>query len=104
MFNAYLKRGVDADGLHDLHEYVYPDKNTGNDFDQYKTWPDVPANHWAYYEIIEAANDHAYEAEMDGTYKVPEKWTKCWIDERWGLSTAGADAAMVSAGFQVWFH
>ena len=54
--NAYLGRGVDAQGL------------TGAD---YVTFPDVETSHWAYYEIIEAANNHIYE---EGNK--PEIWTK----------------------------
>ncbi len=80
VFNAYLRRSVDADGLRDLHEYVYPDENLGNSFDKYKTWPDVPATHWAYYEIIEAANDHAMEFTGPDKQTLPEYWQKCWIE------------------------
>lgn len=30
---------------------------------QYKTFPDVAANHWAYYDVIEAANEHDYNKD-----------------------------------------
>ena len=106
VFNAYLNRGVDANGLKSLKEYIHSgvaSNLTGNGVDEYMTWPDVPKNHWAYYEIIEAANDHEYETELDGTYTVPETWAKCWIDARWRYSdTAGAtDGALFGTGFQV---
>ena len=112
VFNAYLNRGVDADGLADLHEYVHTgvaSNNTENGVDEYMTWPDVPKGHWAYYEIVEAANDHEFTPDFDAElgYTLPEHWEKCWIDERWryGDGPSGGDsAAMVSAGFQVWLH
>ena len=111
LFNAYLNRGVDAEGLSDLKEYVHSgvaSNNTENGVDEYMTWPDVPKDQWAYYEIIEAANDHEYRVDDDGNYTVPEHWDKCWIDERWryGDDPAGAAAnagAVISAGFRVWF-
>ena len=88
IFNAYLGRGVDAKGLSALHEYVHSgvaSNNTENGTDEYMTWPDVTADQWAYYEIIEAANDHEYATDPTAAkgYTVPETWTKCWIDERW---------------------
>lgn len=112
VFNAYLNRGVDADGLADLREYVHTgaaSNNTENGVDEYMTWPDVPKGHWAYYEIVEAANDHEFTPDFDAElgYTLPEHWEKCWIDERWryGDGPSGGDsAAMVSAGFQVWLH
>ncbi len=112
VFNAYLNRGVDADGLADLREYVHTgaaSNNTENGVDEYMTWPDVPKGHWAYYEIVEAANDHEFTPDFDTElgYTLPEHWEKCWIDERWryGDGPSGGDsAAMVSAGFQVWLH
>lgn len=54
--NAYLQRGVDGAGLANA---------------DYTRFPDVAASHWAYYEIIEAANDHTYTI---GTK--PEVWVK----------------------------
>lgn len=86
VFNAYLYRGVDADGLADLHEYVHSgvaSNNTEDGTDEYMTWPDVPSSHWAYYEIIEAANDHALSYTGENKQTLPEKWNQCWIDERW---------------------
>lgn len=113
VFNAYLNRGVDADGLSKLHEYVHSgvaSNVTGNGTDEYMTWPDVPQGHWAYYEIVEAANDHEYEPDFESElgYTLPETWDKCWIDERWryhdDLNDGGPNAALVSAGFRVWLH
>lgn len=86
VFNAYLYRGVDAEGLSDLYEYVHSgvaSNNTENGTDEYMTWPDVPSTHWAYYEIIEAANDHSMEYTGVDKQTLPEYWNKCWIDERW---------------------
>lgn len=54
--NAYLGRGTDAAGLANA---------------DYTTFPDVTTSHWAYFEIIEAANDHTF---TEGTK--PEVWTK----------------------------
>lgn len=54
--NAYLQRGVDGAGLANA---------------DYTRFPDVAASHWAYYDIIEAANDHTYTI---GTK--PEVWVK----------------------------
>ena len=83
IFNGYLGRGVDAKGLEGLKEYVHTgvaSNNTENGNDEYMTWSDVPKEHWAYYEIIEAANDHTYDEDKK---VLPEKWSRCWIDERW---------------------
>ncbi len=83
IFNAYLHRGVDAAGLEGLTEYVHSgvaSNVTENGTTEYMTWPDVPKDHWAYYEIIEAANDHSYD---ESKTSLPEKWSKCWIDQRW---------------------
>lgn len=54
--NHYLGRGVDAEGL------------SGVD---YTRFPDVSTSHWAYYDIIEAANDHTF---AEGT--MPEDWVE----------------------------
>lgn len=54
--NAYLGRGTDAAGLANA---------------DYTTFPDVTTSHWAYFEIIEAANDHTFTV---GTK--PEVWTR----------------------------
>ena len=88
IFNAYLGRGVDAEGLSTLTEYVHSgvaSNNTENGTSEYMTWPDVTRDQWAYYEIIEAANDHEYKQDttLPNGYTVPETWTKCWIDEKW---------------------
>ena len=76
--NAYLHRGVDAKGLEDLREYVYGSAAENND-DAYLTWPDVPVTQWAYYEIIEAANDHSMEYAGANKQDLPEHWTTCWV-------------------------
>ncbi len=98
VFNAYLYRGVDAEGLSELHEYIHSgaaSNNTENGEDEYMTWSDVPANHWAYYDIIEAANDHSLEYTGADKQTLPEHWNKCWIDERWRYSDASADSETV---------
>ena len=111
IFNAYLNRGVDAQGLSDLKEYVHTgvaSNNTEDGTDEYMTWPDVPKSHWAYYEIIEAANDHGYAVDEKAPkgYTVPETWDKCWIDEKWryhdDLTDVGPTVGLLSAGFRVW--
>ncbi len=85
IFNGYLNRGVDAEGLSGLKEYVHTGvaSNTGDGYDEYMTWPDVPKAHWAYYEIIEAANDHTFYFRDETTKKPPETWDSAKIDERW---------------------
>lgn len=83
IFNAFLKRGVDAKGLSKLKEYVHQgtaSNNQENGSTEYMTWSDVPREHWAYYEIIEAANDHSYDEDKTS---LPEIWNRCWIDKRW---------------------
>ena len=83
VFNAFLGRGVDAAGLSGLTEYVHTgaaSNNQENGSTEYMTWSDVPKDQWAYYEIIEAANDHTCDATKTS---LPEKWLRCWIDERW---------------------
>ena len=83
IFNGYLNRGVDAAGLATLKEYVHTgvaSNNKENGTNEYMTWSDVPKEHWAYYEIIEAANDHTFDGNKTA---LPEKWSRCWIDERW---------------------
>lgn len=52
--NSYLKRAVDANGLDGVNYTIFPDVNT---------------SHWAYFDIIEAANDHDYEKSTN-----PENW------------------------------
>ncbi|MCM1296641.1 MAG: S-layer homology domain-containing protein [Muribaculaceae bacterium] len=105
IFNAYLGRGVNAEGLEGLTEYVHTgvaSNNTEDGTTEYMTWPDVTQDQWAYYEIIEAANDH--EFTVDDTqprgYVVPEQWTKCWIDEKWRYhddANDGGPSTVVSA-------
>ncbi|SBV91476.1 exported hypothetical protein [uncultured Eubacteriales bacterium] len=68
--NRYLGRGVDAEGIKDVYSEL-------------KQWPDVPETYWAYYEILEASNDHTY-FYVDGT-QPPEVYTKAYIEEAsWG--------------------
>ncbi len=108
IFNGYLGRGVDAKGLEGLKEYIHTgvaSNNRENGTTEYMTWADVPKTHWAYYEIIEAANDHTYD---DSKKDLPEDWSHCWIDERWryhddinddgplGGTGAGADTSKPS--------
>ena len=105
IFNAYLHRGVDAEGLSALTEYVHSgvaSNITENGTTEYMTWPDVTKDQWAYYEIIEAANDHEFEvdATQPNGYAVPEQWTKCWIDEKWRYhddANDGGPSTVVSA-------
>lgn len=59
--NRYLDRGVDDWGKTNAEPH---------------TWVDVPETYWAYYEIIEAANGHAYYFR-DGKQPV-ENWTTLW--------------------------
>ena len=85
VFNAYLYRGVDAEGLSDLKEYIHSgvaSNNTEDGDSEYMTWPDVPKDHWAYYEVIEAANDHSMTYTGEHKQELPEHWNRCWIDER----------------------
>ncbi len=99
VFNGYLSRGVDVKGLEEMKEYVHSgvaSNNRENGFDEYMTWPDVPKNHWAYYEIIEAANDHTFYW-LDETNPVPpEHWSSVWIDEIWRYHDSSSDGARPS--------
>ncbi len=72
IFNGYLNRGVDADGLKDLKPYT--PNNEGKTATEYITWPDVPSDHWAYYDIIEASNDHSAHYPDDANPAPPERW------------------------------
>lgn len=96
VFNGYLGRGVDVKGLEEMREYVHSgvaSNNQENGYDQYMTWPDVPKTHWAYYEIIEAANDHTFYW-LDETNPVPpEHWSSVWIDEIWRYHDSTSDGA-----------
>lgn len=68
--NRYLNRGVDAQGIQTA-------------FDQIKQWPDVPESYWAYYEIIEAANDHTYS--FRNTENPPEDYITAYVETApWG--------------------
>jgi len=86
IFNGFLGRGVDAEGLSGMKEYVHSgvaSNNTGNGHDEYMTWPDVTKSNWAYYEIIEAANDHTFYWVDENNPVPPEHWQSVWIDEVW---------------------
>jgi len=72
IMNAFLHRGVNEAGLSELKG-------------DYKTWPDVPKTHWAYYEILEAANDHDYYYVDPDKAVPPEHWTDAYVGEvSWG--------------------
>ena len=58
MLNRVLQRSADK-------EYIQ------NHQDALTTYPDVTLSHWAYYEIMEAANGHDHTTEKDGS----ESWT-----------------------------
>ena len=58
LINQVLKRRVDQEGL--LAELVIE-------------WPDLPVEHWAYYEIMEATISHEYNRRYDD--RVMENWT-----------------------------
>ena len=91
IFNAYLNRGVNAEGLSDLKEYVHSgvaSNNTENGSTEYMTWPDVPATHWAYFEVIEAANDHNFHWADQSAEVPPEHWEEAFINEIWNYHDA----------------
>ncbi len=58
MLNRVLQRSADK-------EYIQSHQDVLN------TYPDVTGSHWAYYEIMEAANGHDHTTEKDGS----ESWT-----------------------------
>lgn len=94
IFNGYLNRGVDAAGLSGLTEYVHSgvaSHNTEDGSTQYMTWPDVPKGHWAYYEIIEAANDHTFYWPDETKPVPPEHWMNVWINEVWRYHDNASD-------------
>lgn len=66
ILNKYANRGVDQDGLslvrHDLIHFT-----------------DIDESHWAYYEIMEAANTHEYERVVSTLY---ETWLKIVYDTK----------------------
>lgn len=49
--NSMLARKIDASSIADA---------------TYKTFPDVASNHWAYYDVIEASNEHDYDKDDAG--------------------------------------
>ena len=86
IFNGYLKRGVDTKGLEGLKEYIHSgvaSNNREDGHDEYMTWPDVPKTHWAYLEVIEAANDHNYHWQDAEKQIPPEDWDEVYINEKW---------------------
>ena len=60
IFNGYLGRGVNYDGLVGV---------VGGSI-----WSDVSPTHWAYLEIVEAANDHTYHWRDADAPTPPERW------------------------------
>ena len=96
IFNGYLSRGTDKEGLSELREYVHSgvaSNNQENGKDEYMTWPDVAKTHWAYYEIIEAANDHNFHWRDLEKEIPPEDWYECYIDEVWRYQDDANDGA-----------
>ena len=86
IFNGYLHRGVDAEGLADLTSYVLDATAGGYQGDgmtQYMTWTDVPEKYWAYYHIIEATNDHDFHWPDEEGKMPPEHWDAAYQDETW---------------------
>lgn len=72
IMNGYLKRKVDPKSLSEI-------------LDLLKIFPDVPQNYWAYYEILEAANDHDYYLTGEDGNSLPEHWTNAYVgDVSWG--------------------
>lgn len=82
IFNRYLKRGVNAEGLADLTKYIKGEAK-GEEGKSYMVWPDVSENRWSYYEVIEASNDHEFYYVDETNETPPEHWTGCWIDGNW---------------------
>jgi len=61
IFNGYLNRGVDAQGLAGMKGLA--------------AWPDVTVEgEWAYYEIMEAGNDHQFHYRDQEKLVPPEVW------------------------------
>jgi len=88
VFNGYLNRGVDKEGLKALTAYVPATDgqhaaHADGDNSHYLAWPDVPESHWAYYEIVEAANDHTFYYRDEEAKVPPEDWTAAYVDEKW---------------------
>lgn len=82
IFNRYLKRGVNAEGLADLTPYVKGEAK-GEEGKSYMVWPDVSEKRWSYYDVIEASNDHEFYYVDETNETPPEHWTGCWIDGNW---------------------
>ena len=82
IFNRYLKRGVNAEGLADLTPYLKGEAK-GEEGKSYMVWPDVPEKRWSYYDVIEASNDHEFYYVDETNETPPEHWTGCWIDGNW---------------------
>lgn len=106
IFNGYLNRGVDAKGLEGMTPFQL-DASAGsyqiNGTTEYLTWEDVPEKHWAYYEIIEASNDHDFhwpEDENDTSKKdaPPEDWDAVYIEAEWRYRTTYAITWSVAEG------
>lgn len=60
ILNHYARRGVDSDGIEGVEIFV-------------SHFTDLKKSHWAYYEIMEAANTHEYERRVN---TVIETWNK----------------------------
>ena len=96
IFNGYLGRGTDREGLSELLEYVHSGVASnieGDGKNEYMTWPDVPKTHWAYYEVIEAANDHNFHWRDAAKDVPPEDWDEAFIDETWRYQDDANDGA-----------
>ena len=66
ILNKYANRGVDHDGLSLVRQDLIH-------------FTDIDESHWAYYEIMEAANTHEYERVVSTLY---ETWLKIVYDTK----------------------
>lgn len=66
ILNKYANRGVDSDGLSLVRQDLIH-------------FTDIDESHWAYYEIMEAANTHEYERVVSTLY---ETWLKIVYDTK----------------------
>lgn len=66
ILNKYANRGVDHDGLSLVRQDLIH-------------FTDIDESHWAYYEIMEAANTHEYERVVSTLY---ETWLKIIYDRK----------------------
>ena len=66
ILNKYANRGVDSDGLSLVRQDLIH-------------FTDIDERHWAYYEIMEAANTHEYERVVSNLY---ETWLKIVYDTK----------------------